>query len=129
MGLGYQVTEWYAYAGFCGLQVSTLIGYGSPNKADTHDVHGAPLGKDETAATRENLKWNYGEFEVLMQPPSPAHYVLHTANPPGSALSLLPVKCPLMMRSMRYTGLVGHFRGSMEALQKQEDCNKQGGKV
>lgn len=37
-------------------QVSTLIGYGSPNKADTHDVHGAPLGKDETAATRANLK-------------------------------------------------------------------------
>ena len=50
------------------LQVSTLIGYGSPNKADTHDVHGAPLGKDETAATRENLKWSYGEFEVLTQP-------------------------------------------------------------
>ena len=44
--------------------MSTLIGYGSPNKADTHDVHGAPLGKDETAATRENLKWKYGEFEV-----------------------------------------------------------------
>ena len=50
--------------------MSTLIGYGSPNKADTHDVHGAPLGKDETAATRENLKWNYGEFEVRTQPPS-----------------------------------------------------------
>ncbi|BDA49762.1 Transketolase, chloroplastic [Coccomyxa sp. Obi] len=46
------------------IKVSTLIGYGSPNKADTHDVHGAPLGKDETAATRANLKWNYGEFEV-----------------------------------------------------------------
>ena len=45
-------------------QVSTLIGYGSPNKADTHDVHGAPLGKDETAATRKNLQWPYGEFEV-----------------------------------------------------------------
>ena len=28
------------------IKVSTLIGYGSPNKADTHDVHGAPLGKD-----------------------------------------------------------------------------------
>lgn len=54
---------------FSDLQVSTLIGYGSPNKADTHDVHGAPLGKDETAATRENLKWNYGEFEVPFQPP------------------------------------------------------------
>ena len=46
------------------LQVSTLIGYGSPNKADTHDVHGAPLGAEETAATRKNLKWEFGEFEV-----------------------------------------------------------------
>lgn len=46
------------------IKVSTLIGYGSPNKADTHDVHGAPLGPEETAATRENLKWPYGEFEV-----------------------------------------------------------------
>ena len=46
------------------IKVSTLIGYGSPNKADSHDVHGAPLGKDETAATRANLKWDHGEFEV-----------------------------------------------------------------
>jgi len=46
------------------LKVSTLIGYGSPNKADTHDVHGAPLGAEETAATRANLKWEHGEFEV-----------------------------------------------------------------
>lgn len=46
------------------IKVSTLIGYGSPNKADTHDVHGAPLGAAETAATREALKWPYGEFEV-----------------------------------------------------------------
>jgi transketolase len=46
------------------LIVQTLIGYGSPNKANSHDVHGAPLGKDETAATRENLGWTHGEFEV-----------------------------------------------------------------
>merc|ERR1712137_1329071 len=46
------------------IKVSTLIGYGSPNKADSHDVHGAPLGADETAATRENLKWENGPFEV-----------------------------------------------------------------
>ena len=32
--------------------MSTLIGYGSPNRAGTHDVHGAALGKAETAATR-----------------------------------------------------------------------------
>ena len=50
----------HASCGLFNVQVSTLIGYGSPNKADSHDVHGAPLGKDETAATRENLKWNYG---------------------------------------------------------------------
>ncbi|GIL83476.1 hypothetical protein Vretimale_11170 [Volvox reticuliferus] len=46
------------------IKVSTLIGYGSPNKADTHDVHGAPLGPEETAATRKNLGWEYPEFEV-----------------------------------------------------------------
>lgn len=46
------------------IKVSTLIGYGSPNKADSHDVHGAPLGAAETAATREALNWPYGEFEV-----------------------------------------------------------------
>jgi transketolase len=46
------------------IKVSTLIGYGSPNKADSHDVHGAPLGAAETAATRENLNWPYAAFEV-----------------------------------------------------------------
>ena len=46
------------------LQISTLIGYGSPNKANTHGVHGAPLGADEAQATRDNLKWDYGEFEI-----------------------------------------------------------------
>ena len=46
------------------MQVTTLIGYGSPNRADTHDVHGAPLGAEETAATRANLKWEYPEFDV-----------------------------------------------------------------
>jgi transketolase len=46
------------------IKVTTTIGYGSPNKADSHDVHGAPLGADETKATRENLGWEYDEFEV-----------------------------------------------------------------
>ncbi len=44
--------------------VRTIIGFGSPNKANSHDVHGAALGKDEVAATREKLGWQYGEFEV-----------------------------------------------------------------
>lgn len=35
----------------------SLIGFGSPNKFNTHEVHGAPLGKDELAATKKNLNW------------------------------------------------------------------------
>ena len=46
------------------IKVTTTIGYGSPNKANTAGVHGAALGADEAAATRQNLGWNYGEFEV-----------------------------------------------------------------
>ena len=42
----------------------TVIGKGSPNKAGTHDVHGAPLGKDEVAATRAALGISEGAFEV-----------------------------------------------------------------
>ena len=42
----------------------TVIGKGSPNKAGTHDVHGAPLGKDEIAATRAALGITEGEFEI-----------------------------------------------------------------
>lgn len=33
----------------------SIIGYGSPKKANTHDVHGSPLGKDELIATKANL--------------------------------------------------------------------------
>jgi len=39
----------------------STIGFGSPNKANTHEVHGSPLGKDELIATKKNLNWNYEE--------------------------------------------------------------------
>lgn len=42
----------------------TVIAYGSPNMAGTHDAHGAPLGDDEIAATRENIGWPHPPFEV-----------------------------------------------------------------
>ncbi|MGD2135671.1 MAG: transketolase [Gemmatimonadales bacterium] len=35
----------------------THIAYGSPNKQDTADAHGAPLGEDEVRLTKENLGW------------------------------------------------------------------------
>ncbi len=42
----------------------TQIGWGSPNKAGTHDVHGAPLGAAEVAATRAALGWPHAPFEI-----------------------------------------------------------------
>mgnify|MGYP006280572791 FL=1 len=42
----------------------TTIGWGSPNMAGTHDVHGAPLGEKEAAATREALSWAHPPFEI-----------------------------------------------------------------
>ena len=39
----------------------THIAYGSPNKQDTAGAHGAPLGADEVAATKQNLGWPYAE--------------------------------------------------------------------
>ncbi|EJL6551222.1 transketolase [Vibrio cholerae] len=42
----------------------TIIGFGSPNKAGSHDCHGAPLGNDEIKATREFLGWEYAPFEI-----------------------------------------------------------------
>ncbi len=42
----------------------TIIGFGSPNKSGSHDCHGAPLGADEVAATREKLGWKHAAFEI-----------------------------------------------------------------
>jgi len=42
----------------------TVIGKGAPNKAGTHDVHGAPLGAQELAELRAALGWPYPPFEV-----------------------------------------------------------------
>ena len=42
----------------------TIIGKGSPNKQGSESCHGAPLGSDEIAATREAIGWPHGPFEV-----------------------------------------------------------------
>ncbi|MFB2921771.1 transketolase [Aerosakkonema funiforme] len=46
------------------IKVTTTIGYGSPNKANTAGVHGAALGTDEVKLTRDNLGWQYEPFVV-----------------------------------------------------------------
>jgi transketolase len=42
----------------------TIIGKGSPNKQGTESCHGAALGEEEIALTREALDWPFAPFEV-----------------------------------------------------------------
>ncbi|WP_442581288.1 transketolase [Mesorhizobium sp. ASY16-5R] len=42
----------------------TTIGFGAPTKAGTKAVHGSALGKDEIAATRKALGWEFAPFEI-----------------------------------------------------------------
>jgi transketolase len=46
------------------IKVTTIIGYGAPNKQDTAGIHGAMLGTDEVKLTRDNLGWEYPPFEL-----------------------------------------------------------------
>jgi transketolase len=39
------------------VSVRTVLGYGAPTKANTHEAHGSPLGKDEVRRAKENLGW------------------------------------------------------------------------
>jgi transketolase len=46
------------------IAAKTIIGYGAPNKEDTHGVHGSPLGAAELAAAKQQLGIDYPAFEV-----------------------------------------------------------------
>jgi transketolase len=46
------------------IAAKTTIGFGAPTKAGTKAAHGSPLGKDEIAATRKALGWDYAPFEL-----------------------------------------------------------------
>ncbi|WP_339185642.1 transketolase [Brevibacillus sp. FSL K6-6036] len=47
------------------IEVKTVIGYGSPNKSGSSKSHGAPLGKEEAALTKQQYDWKYeNEFHV-----------------------------------------------------------------
>jgi transketolase len=61
----------------------TVIAKGAPNKAGTHDAHGAPLGEQEIAAARAAIEWDYAPFEI------PAHvYEQWDARSTGVVLQL-----------------------------------------
>ncbi|MDG0802467.1 transketolase [Pectobacterium polaris] len=42
----------------------TIIGFGSPNKANSHDCHGSALGAEEVALVRKTLNWPYAPFDI-----------------------------------------------------------------
>jgi transketolase len=46
------------------IDCKTIIGFGSPKKADSSGAHGSPLGEAEIAATKEIYGWPYGPFEI-----------------------------------------------------------------
>ena len=43
------------------IEVKTIIGFGSPNRSGKSDVHGAPLGKEETLLAKKEYKWLFEE--------------------------------------------------------------------
>jgi len=46
------------------IAAKTIIGYGAPKKADSHSVHGSPLGAEELAAAKTQLGITYPAFEI-----------------------------------------------------------------
>ena len=61
----------------------THIGHGSPNKQDTADSHGAPLGADEVKATKEALGW---PLEPSFHVPDEVREFFHSRAEEGRAL-------------------------------------------
>ncbi len=53
--------------------VRTHLGYGSPNKQDTYEAHGSPLGVEEVRLTKQNLGWPV-EPDFLVPAEALAHF-------------------------------------------------------
>ncbi|PTQ45753.1 hypothetical protein MARPO_0013s0012 [Marchantia polymorpha] len=63
------------------IKVTTTIGFGSPNKANSYAVHGAALGTKEVDATRQNLGWEHPPFHVPEE--VSAHWSKHLTDGPA----------------------------------------------
>lgn len=65
--------------------VNSIIGYGSPNKANTHGAHGAPLGEDECKLTKKNYGWP--ESEKFLVPTEVREHFSQTFGTRGAKAS------------------------------------------
>jgi transketolase len=65
------------------IRVRTHIGYGSPNKQDTSEAHGSPLGPDELKAAKEKLGW---PAEPMFHIPKDALEIYRRSGPEGARL-------------------------------------------
>ena len=65
--------------------VNSIIGYGSPNKANTHGAHGAPLGEDECKLTKKNYGWP--ESEKFLVPTEVREHFSQTFGSRGAKAS------------------------------------------
>jgi transketolase len=65
--------------------VQSIIGYGSPNKANTHGAHGAPLGSDEINLTKQAYGWPADEDFLV--PDEVPQYFQETLGKRGAAAS------------------------------------------
>ena len=87
----------------------THIGYGSPNRQDSHKAHGEPLGEAEVALTKEKLGWPVGaSFHV----PADARSLFHAAASRGAAARAGWEK-RLEAYGSEHPGLLADFRTAM----------------
>ncbi len=88
------------------IMVRTKIGYGSPNKQGTSDVHGAPLGGEEVALTRKNLGW----------PAEPAFHV-----PPEVSGHFAKLRESLTARKVEWDAFFDDYRTEYPEMAEQWD--------
>ncbi len=62
--------------------VHSVIGYGSPNKANSHAAHGAPLGEDEIRLTKQAYGWP--EDAKFLVPSEVTEYFQNTLGKRGA---------------------------------------------
>lgn len=89
--------------------VRTVIGYGAPKRAGTFHAHGAPLGPDETRATKEHLGW---PAEAAFLIPAEARAHMQAAVARGQQAEVL-WQAALAAYEAEYPDLAAEFRRRM----------------